>query len=85
MAVASRMLKDLAIDVPVNVLFEMPTIEGLAAYIDQGGHVDEVKKPSSIRQAPAICSLSRLSSDTASCTASWPNKCRNTGFTRSTL
>ncbi|MCD2523924.1 lichenysin non-ribosomal peptide synthetase LicC [Bacillus licheniformis] len=44
MAVASRMLKDLAIDVPVNVLFEMPTIEGLAAYIDQGGHVDEVKK-----------------------------------------
>lgn len=44
MAVTSRMLKDLAIDVPVNVLFEMPTIEGLAAYIDQGGHADDVKK-----------------------------------------
>lgn len=43
MAVTSRMLKDLAIDVPVNVLFEMPTIEGLAAYIDQGGHADDVK------------------------------------------
>ncbi|MSO00265.1 non-ribosomal peptide synthetase [Bacillus paralicheniformis] len=44
MAVTSRMLKDLAIDVPVNVLFEKPTIEGLAAYIDQGGHMDDVKK-----------------------------------------
>ncbi len=44
MAVTSRMLKDLAIDVPVNVLFEKTTIEGLAAYIDQGGHTDDVKK-----------------------------------------
>lgn len=44
MAVTSRMLKDLAIDVPVNVLFEKPTIEGLATYIDQGGHTNDVKK-----------------------------------------
>lgn len=85
MAVTSRMLKDLAIDVPVNVLFEMPTIERLAAYIDQGGHTDDVKKPSSIRKAPAICSHSRLSSAMASCTANWPNKCRNTRFMRLTL
>ncbi|MBG9913393.1 peptide synthetase [Bacillus sonorensis] len=36
MAVTSRILKELGVEVPVNVMFESPTIAAIAAYIDGG-------------------------------------------------
>ncbi|WP_307893312.1 non-ribosomal peptide synthetase [Bacillus swezeyi] len=44
MAVTSRILKDLEIDVPVNVLFATPTIADIAAFIESGGQTGEAER-----------------------------------------
>lgn len=44
MAVISRILKELGAEVPVNIIFESPTIAAMAAYIDGGGKTDEADR-----------------------------------------
>ncbi|QHZ48658.1 non-ribosomal peptide synthetase [Bacillus sp. NSP9.1] len=58
MAVISRILKELGVDVPVHVMFDKPTIAHLAAYIENGGESGKAGKtvfnPESSRQVFAF-------------------------------